>query len=559
MGLFDATDIWIVALGKTTVHSIWIGMLVFALLRFMLIYISNKFSNLRYWISVSALLFLFASVIVTFFLLYDPSISMQRAGFLRDLIPSIYGNLRIEDSDNAGIGIHSIFSIFGEIYFIGSFAMLIRSGVSLTQIRQLRKSGSRVAPDWQARLLQISSSLGIRRSVDFLESDRIKGPLLAGFIKPAIIIPAGMVTNLPFSQIETILMHELYHLKRRDHLVNIVQLFIEGILFYHPLVWLISGIVRNEREHCCDDEVLRRTKNPINYAKALIHIAEQQHFSRLLPGAAGTTKHHLKFRIHRILKTNTMKTNMRDKIISLALLAGTVIVLLAVSSFSAGPSFIRSGLIMDDMAIAPEEKPMITVSDTIPQTKPEAINEKAGEIDWEEMKAVVEEARKEALKEIEEIDWEEMKAQVEEAQQEALKEIKEIDWEQMKEEMEEARQEALKEIKEIDWEQMKAEVEEARQEALKEIKEIDWEQMKEELTKSISEIHIDLEQMKRDIKNSMDEIHRDKIDMEKDMEMDMEKDMEMNLDMEMDMELDMEMDMEKSMETEVSLGIELNH
>jgi len=500
MGLFNASDIWIVALGKTTVHSLWIGLLIVALLRFILLHIPDKFSDLRYGISVSALLLLFTSVIATFILLYKPSVASHQAYLPTDLISSFSGKFTVQDPGYTGIGIHRIFIIFGQVYFAGVITMLMRSVVFLFHVRNLRTSGTPVAPEWHSRLSLISKSLGIRRSVDILESVRIKVPLLAGALRPVIIVPAGMVTNLPFNQVETIMMHELSHLKRKDYLVNIMQLFIEGILFYHPTVWIISGLVRDEREHCCDDEVLRMTDNPVNYARALIHIAEYQHFSRLVPGATGTGKHHLKFRINRILNIQTMKTNIRDKVISLSLVAVTVIIFLFISSFSAGPSFIRTGVMKSEM---------ISQQDTIPQEK--QVKE-AAEINETDMKAEVEAARQEALKEIDEIDWDKVKKDLEEAREE----FENIDMEQMKADMESARKEALKEIQEIDWEKLEAE----RQKAIQEIKEIDWDEMKLELQNSLSDIEIDIDRLKVDIQNSMKDIDWEAIrkDIEKSME-----------------------------------------
>ena len=477
MALFSDSGLWLVALGKTTVHSLWIGLLILALLRVALLRIPARFSNLRYGITVSALLLLFCSVIAAFIVLYEPVTPLQDAFSTQGLTPPITEELLIQTDGPAGMGIHRIFTIFGYLYFAGALAMLFRSAASVGYARRLRKSGERIGPEWQERFARISRSLGIGRSVDFLESARVKGPLIVGFLKPAVIVPAGMITNLPASQIETILMHELYHLKRRDYLVNIMQLFIEGVLFYHPAVWIISGLVRNEREYCCDAGVLHEIDNPVNYAKALIRIAEQQRFTRLVPGAAGTTKHHLKSRINRILNTNTMTTNMRDKVVSLALLAGSVIVLLTVSGFSAGPSFIRFSIMKSEMTVMPVEQSVITVADTIPQKSEQA------ELDHER-----DAARQEALEEIEEIDWDEIRLDIETAHREALEALEEIDWEEI-------------------W----ADIEADRREALEEIEEIDWEEIKLELDQSLSKMQIDLEKMKREIENSMNEIDWDEI------------------------------------------------
>lgn len=95
-----------------------------------------------------------------------------------------------------------------------------------------------------------------------MESGIITVPALVGYIKPVILVPAGMLSNLSVSQVETILMHELYHLRRFDAIANMIQLLIENIFFYNPAVWAISNIIRTEREKCCDDRVLDSCGDP---------------------------------------------------------------------------------------------------------------------------------------------------------------------------------------------------------------------------------------------------------------------------------------------------------
>jgi len=332
MGLFEASEIWMHAIGKTIIHSIWIGVMILALLRLLQAYVPAKFSGLRYSMAVSALLLLFISFIASFLMLYEPLSSMQASLSSPLAFPLVSGRLFLRSNGESILNANLLFSVCGYIYFAGALFMLCRSLPTLIYVRRLRNSGIHPDLEWQLKFSQISLSLGIKRPVSFLESALASGPMLVGYLKPVVIVPAGMITLLPVSQVETILMHELYHLKRRDYLVNIMQLFIEGILFYHPVVWIISANIRSEREHCCDDRVLRETDNPENYAKALIHIAEQQQFTRFAPGAIGAGKQHLYSRIKRILNYHTMKTNMRDKVLSLTLLAGSIVAFWAVLS-----------------------------------------------------------------------------------------------------------------------------------------------------------------------------------------------------------------------------------
>jgi GWxTD domain-containing protein len=74
---------------------------------------------------------------------------------------------------------------------------------------------------------------------------------------------------MPVDQVELILMHEMAHIRRRDYLINLLQTFVESVMFYHPAVWWISSVIRTERENCCDDVVVEITNAGPLYASAL--------------------------------------------------------------------------------------------------------------------------------------------------------------------------------------------------------------------------------------------------------------------------------------------------
>lgn len=118
----------------------------------------------------------------------------------------------------------------------------------------MRRTGVCAAPDhWQQQLNSLARRLRLSRPVALLESCIAGVPVVIGHARPVILMPIGLLTGLPSSQIESILLHELAHILRYDYLVNMLQTSIEGLLFYHPVVWWISSVIRTEREHCCDD------------------------------------------------------------------------------------------------------------------------------------------------------------------------------------------------------------------------------------------------------------------------------------------------------------------
>ena len=109
---------------------------------------------------------------------------------------------------------------------------------------------------WQERLDRLARALRLSRPVALLESCLAEVPVVIGYVRPVILMPVGLLAGLPAGQVESILLHELAHIRRHDYLVNLLQTSVEGLLFYHPAVWWISGVIRAERENCCDDLVV---------------------------------------------------------------------------------------------------------------------------------------------------------------------------------------------------------------------------------------------------------------------------------------------------------------
>jgi TonB family protein len=142
-------------------------------------------------------------------------------------------------------------------------------------------------PDLDALMHGLTRRFGFVRRVRVLVSSRIDTPMLFGWIKPVVLLPAAVALGFPRHQIELILAHELGHLRRYDHLVNLAQALLETLLFYHPVVHWISREVRNERELCCDELVLQLTSGePREYARTLASLEELRHVAGSLALAA---------------------------------------------------------------------------------------------------------------------------------------------------------------------------------------------------------------------------------------------------------------------------------
>jgi len=114
--------------------------------------------------------------------------------------------------------------------------------------------------------------LSITRHVALGFSTKVVVPCTVGLMRPMIILPAALA-GMDAQAIESVLLHELAHIKRLDWLVNIIQMLLESILFFNPAVWWISHQIRIEREAACDSYVVTHTQKPGQYAKLLLRFA----------------------------------------------------------------------------------------------------------------------------------------------------------------------------------------------------------------------------------------------------------------------------------------------
>ncbi|KZC17215.1 hypothetical protein RHOFW510R12_07130 [Rhodanobacter sp. FW510-R12] len=205
--------------------------------------------------------------------------------------------------------------------------------LSLRAWRQWRtlKALVRVAesmPRWQAQVTHMAQRFGLRRHVTVLCSKVIATPALVGWIRPVILLPMAVACRFPCTQIELILAHELAHLQRWDPLVNLFQVILETLHFYHPVVHWISRDVRNEREICCDELALSASGGSRHvFVTALAELGElrERHGSLLLAASGGVLLDRVQHMIAPASRAPRLHTSARF----VALLVGAVLAALA--------------------------------------------------------------------------------------------------------------------------------------------------------------------------------------------------------------------------------------
>jgi len=143
---------------------------------------------------------------------------------------------------------------------------------------------------------------GVKRIIGKL-STQIQSPIVFGHFKPILLFPFALLSKLTPEQIEAVILHELAHIKRNDYILNIFQIFIEVVFYFHPVTWWLTSIVKREREHICDEEAAgKELKQKLSYAKALLIIQENDSISSIGSLAFAKKPSEMYLRIKRILE-----------------------------------------------------------------------------------------------------------------------------------------------------------------------------------------------------------------------------------------------------------------
>ena len=106
-------------------------------------------------------------------------------------------------------------------------------------------------------------------------SPRVAGPVAIGVIRPLVVLPERLVEGLSPAALRDVLVHECAHVRRRDHLVGLLQRLGEMIYWPHPLIHLLNRRLSRAREEVCDNFVLAQG-DPCEFARTLLLLAESR-------------------------------------------------------------------------------------------------------------------------------------------------------------------------------------------------------------------------------------------------------------------------------------------
>lgn len=324
-------------LGWTLIHSMWqialISVILFALLKLL----HGLSANTRHILAVAALALSFLIPIVTFVQISaDPASSgligttankvrlerNERGNYRPDeLLTQAAGPMEagaetgrsllsfaaIQEFIDTDLASRLPFTV--GLWLIGMAFFALRLSGGIWQLHRFRTRAVSVPNDaWQQKFTQLCERLNISQPVKLLESNLVDTPIVVGWLKPLILVPAGLFLQIDPRQLEIIIAHELVHIRRWDPLVNLGQSAAEVLFFYHPCIWWMSAAIRKEREFAADARVLEIfSDSSLVYANALANLEEIRLLTNRPAPSLATAANggNLMQRIQRILQKNT--------------------------------------------------------------------------------------------------------------------------------------------------------------------------------------------------------------------------------------------------------------
>jgi TonB family protein len=291
------------ALRTALLHFVWQGAAVAFLLWTALLLMRKRSANARYVASCLALMVLVALPVITASAVYTQPVAAQTGQRWIEMTPPgsdawAWSGPSASPATWPAVWLDLLQSWALPAWLFGVALFSVRLAWGSRQVAVLRKRGEPAEGPVLAMAGDLARRMRVARPVRLLISALAEGPSVVGWIRPVILLPAATLAGLTPEQLEAVLAHEFAHIRRYDYLVNVLQMVVETLLFYHPAVWWVSTRIRHERELCCDDLAVGLCGDALCYARALTRL---ERLRLLAPKMAmGSTDGPLFYRIQRL-------------------------------------------------------------------------------------------------------------------------------------------------------------------------------------------------------------------------------------------------------------------
>jgi uncharacterized protein (TIGR03435 family) len=221
------------------------------------------------------------------------------------------------------------FLMIGLLWAAGTAATLTAWTVRWLRVRTIARQAVLQYTGREADALRAAQvAAGLRHSIPLLVSKDCMEPGIFGIVRPVLLWPEGISAHLDDEQLAAVVAHEVCHVRRRDNLFALLQMCVQAMFWFHPLVWWMGARLLEERERACDEAVLALGNEPAQYADAILKACRFCVESPLtcISGVSGSD---LKRRMVRIMNAATVPLSRSRKMllasVAVATIAGPIV------------------------------------------------------------------------------------------------------------------------------------------------------------------------------------------------------------------------------------------
>jgi beta-lactamase regulating signal transducer with metallopeptidase domain len=205
------------------------------------------------------------------------------------------------------------------LWLAGALIFVMKGAINGARLRRLRAGARLISPaDLDCGECDCEALRAGKASLAL--SDEVRSPILLGVLRPMIVFPSDIAAWTSPTERCAMLRHELAHVERRDHYVNLFQTILGAVFFFHPVARYACRQLAVEREMACDDHALGSGAEAEAYAESIIKAAERSvaPIGALAGAPSGahllalfSARHILERRIEMILNKDRTRTHAR--------------------------------------------------------------------------------------------------------------------------------------------------------------------------------------------------------------------------------------------------------
>jgi beta-lactamase regulating signal transducer with metallopeptidase domain len=224
------------------------------------------------------------------------------------------------------------------VWVSGSLCMLAIEGTRLIRLARRMAAAAPADPAIVSRVAELSAHLGLR-PVPVVTLTGGGSPMVWCLGRPRLLWPADLCgassgdqrSGSIGSRIDGVIVHELAHVTRKDHLIGWLELFAGIVWWWNPLFWFVRSSLREQAELACDAWVISALPDGRRaYAEALLTLAGATGFetasrSMAVIGIRPGSRRALERRLVMIMKGRTALRLPMAGLIALGLMAAATL------------------------------------------------------------------------------------------------------------------------------------------------------------------------------------------------------------------------------------------